>query len=182
VVLPRDGRRVCVFWIASGAGLQVAHGTGLFSTIFLTVVTILLYLGYRRLRGWKAIPPRRQPGVPPSRNGLGALVFVTPVIVFAGFVSPLVPKSPSSGQDTPWTKGLAGTTCRDWKSVMTSQQRRPFAEAELADARANARTQAARENLATITVESYTRITDDMCAEEAPNLPVSWSTDYSQYP
>jgi hypothetical protein len=58
---------------------------------------------------------------------------------------------------------------------MADGQRRVFAEAEIAWARAGARTQLASENVATLNVEGYTGLTDDICTYEDPGWLVSVS-------
>jgi hypothetical protein len=63
---------------------------------------------------------------------------------------------------------MTATTCGDWLSAMSDNQRNGFAATLLASDRANAATDQARANLAQTSVGDYVSMITDTCKAEAP--------------
>lgn len=165
---------LCAFWIGFGASDQnMAPADRLIGAITLVAVTVLGYLGYRRARGWKAIPAPQELrlAAPTARRialgGLG-LVLIAAIGVALGLMPRSSTNAPNAGT-SPWAKSMAATTCGDWLSAMTQDQRHSFAAALLASDIAKAASDQARANLQSNTADQYVSMITDTCNTEAPS-------------
>jgi hypothetical protein len=160
---------LCVFWIAFGAAdRNMGPGQGLLGGVTLAIVTVLGYLAYRRARGWKVLPPRRPPDASSSSRrrialSLLSLLLIGVAGVAMGNVSKPTKGSDSGGQEAPWTKSMSATTCGDWLSVMSGDQRKAFSEALLAYDLSKPHGPA----LDAATASDYVSMITGMCREES---------------
>ena len=163
---------VCAVWLSgltsSSAKLQADRG----AMIVLLILTVLGYAGYRKRRGWKALPTS---GWLPSRQisrrraiGTGAYLAVFVLGVAASALPQTTASSsvgPPGAADAPWNKSMAATTCGDWQSVMTANQRLAFAQSLLAYDLTKPHGPA----LSAATANDYIAMIADTCSNESPS-------------
>ncbi len=80
---------LCLLWITSAvSNPNMGLIQGLIGGITLSLITVGVYLIYRKLRGWPTIPPRHQSGVPaPSPRRIAAIVVAAVVIGAVGLAA-----------------------------------------------------------------------------------------------
>jgi len=158
---------VCAVWLtAFTSSSEKIQADRPFAVIFL-LLTALGYAGYRRWRGWKALPtsgwlPSRQTS---RRRWIGLGVYLAALVLLVAASAMPQNTGPESGADAPWTKSLVATTCGDWQSVMTARQRLTFAQALLA----YDLTQPHGPALNQATASDYISMIADTCKDESPS-------------
>lgn len=149
---------LCAVWLAvllSGSKAAQAARPG---AAILLILTLLGYAGYRKLRGWTALPtsgwlPSRQTS---RRRWVGLVLYAVVVLSVAAGLA-------TQPDNVLWTKSLNATTCGDWQAVMTDYQRNQVALTLLDYDRSQTPMPA---DAATDSASDYVSVITDMCRND----------------